>query len=196
MAKDKDTLTKAYMARPDVFADVFNFFIYNGRQVIRAEQLRDMDTTSIALPFGLDGTQAPVQKIRDVLKQWIVKRDDKAAYLLLGVENQSDIHYAMPVRNMLYDALQYSAQVDTTAKAHKKAKGENKPTSGEYLSGFYKSDQLIPVVTLVVYFGAKHWDGPMSLHEMMTIQDEDILKYVTDYRINLVAPEAITRENM
>ena len=96
---------------------------------------------------------------------------------------------------MLYDALQYSAQVDTTAKAHKKAKGEDKPTSGEYLSGFYKSDQLIPVVTLVVYFGAKHWDGPMSLHEMMTVQDEDILKYVTDYRINLVAPEAITRED-
>ena len=174
MAKDKDTLTKAYMARPDVFADVFNFFIYNGRQVIKAEQLRDMDTTTIALPFGLDGTQAPVQKIRDVLKQWIVKRDDKAAYLLLGVENQSDIHYAMPVRNMLYDALQYSAQVDTTAKAHKKAKGEDKPTSGEYLSGFYKSDHLIPVVTLVVYFGAKH---------------------VTDYRINLVAPEAMTMED-
>ena len=195
MAKDKDTLTKAYMARPDVFADVFNFFIYNGRQVIKAEQLRDMDTTTIALPFGLDGTQAPVQKIRDVLKQWIVKRDDKAAYLLLGVENQSDIHYAMPVRNMLYDALQYSAQVDTTAKAHKKAKREDKPTLGEYLSGFYKSDRLIPVVTLVVYFGAKHWDGPMSLHEMMTVQDEDILKYVTDYRINLVAPEAMTMED-
>ena len=55
MAKDKDTLTKKYMERPDVFADAFNFLIYDGRQVIRPEELRDMDTTAIALPFGLDG---------------------------------------------------------------------------------------------------------------------------------------------
>ncbi len=194
MAKDKDTLTKKYMERPDVFADAFNFLIYDGRQVIRPEELRDMDTTAIALPFGLDGAQATVQRIRDVLKQWVVKRDDKAAYLLLGVENQSDIHYAMPVRNMLYDALQYTAQVDTTAKAHKKAGGQERPSAGEYLSGFYRSDQLIPVITLVIYFGAKRWDGPKSLKEMLTVRDEAILKYAADYSINLVSPEALTKE--
>ena len=155
MAKNKDTLTKAFMERPDVFADIFNFLIYDGEQVIKAEELQAMDTTAIALPFGLNGTQAPVQKIRDVLKQWVLKRDDNAAYLLLGVENQSDIHYAMPVRNMLYDAMQYSAQADATAKAHRQTKGGDRHTSGEYLSGFYRSDQLIPVITLVIYFGAK-----------------------------------------
>ena len=42
MAKDKDTLTKKYMERPDVFADAFNFLIYDGRQVIRPEELRDL----------------------------------------------------------------------------------------------------------------------------------------------------------
>ena len=152
MANEKDTLTKAFMERPDIFADAFNFLLYDGEQVIKPEELREMDTTSIALPFGTDGVQVPVQKYRDVFKQWVIKRDDDAAYLLLGVENQSDIHYAMPVRSMLYDALQYSSQVNAAGKRHKSAKESEKPTSGEYLSGFYSGDRLIPVITLVIYF--------------------------------------------
>ena len=136
MANEKDTLTKAFMSRPDVFADAFNFLIYDGKQVIRPEELEELDTSSIALPFGLEGSQASVQKIRDVFKQWVIKKDSRAAYLLLGVENQSDIHYAMPVRNMLYDSLQYSSQVDATATAHRRSGGAAHPTPGEYLSGF------------------------------------------------------------
>ena len=33
-------------------------------------------------------------------------------YVLLGIENQTRIHYAMPVRNIIYDALQYGKQVE------------------------------------------------------------------------------------
>lgn len=59
------------------------------------------------------------------------------------------IHYAMPVRNMIYDALQYGKQVADTAANHRKNdKSFRKRTSGEYLSGFYKEDVLKPVVTL------------------------------------------------
>lgn len=54
-----------------------------------------------------------------------------------------------------------------------------------------KQDRLLPVVTLVVYFDAKEWDGPMSLHEMFGEQDTRILALVPDYRINLVAPASI-----
>ena len=39
MAKEKDTLTKAFMERPDVFADAFNFLIYGDKPVIRPEEL-------------------------------------------------------------------------------------------------------------------------------------------------------------
>ena len=60
MASDKDSLTKAYMERPDVFADAFNFLLYDGEQVIKPEELREMDTTAVALPFGSDGKQASV----------------------------------------------------------------------------------------------------------------------------------------
>ena len=65
----------------------------------------------LALPYGEDGASIPVQRFRDVAKVVIAMTDEHAAYLLLAIENQSKIHNAMPVRTMLYDALQYAAQV-------------------------------------------------------------------------------------
>lgn len=127
----------------------------------------------LALPFGLrENEKSPsndlVQKYRDILKSAVVMQEDEAAYILLGIENQTDIHYAMPVRNMIYDALQYGKQVADTAANHRKNnKSFRKCTSGEYLSGFYKEDVLKPVVTLVIHFGADEWDAPLSLYEMM-----------------------------
>ena len=111
-----DTVTKAYMKENTVFADAFNYLIYGGKTVVNPTQLKELDTTEIALPFGAQNenrTQPDdaVQKYRDVLKSAVIKQDGEAAYILLGIENQTDIHYAMPVRNIIYDALQYGKQV-------------------------------------------------------------------------------------
>lgn len=151
----------------------------------------------------------PVQKFRDVSKYLTVMEDDSAAYLLLGIENQSAVNYAMPVRNMVYDALQYAAQVEQVAKIHResmkkanKRVGESKEQTsnvingGEYLTGFYRNDKLLSAITLVVFFSADEWDGPMSLHEMLSVRDEKILPFVPDYRINLVAPAAMSDEEI
>ena len=54
------------------------------------------------------------------------KQDDEAAYILLGIENQTDIHYAMPVRNIIYDALQYGKQVADIAAKHRASDGDSK----------------------------------------------------------------------
>jgi len=184
----KDTLTKAYMGNPVIFADAFNFFLYDGRQVIQPENLREMDTASMALPYGEDGIEVPVQRFRDLLKSCTIMEDGRAAYLLLGIENQSDIHYAMPVRNMLYDSLQYAAQVQRIARHHRKERDGDAVNSGEFLSGFYRKDRLRPVVTLVICFSADSWDAPMSLHEMLSEDASELLRYIPDYRINLIAP--------
>lgn len=37
-----------------------------------------------------------------------------------GAENQTEIHYAMAVKNNLYDALEYAGQVAEAAKSHRK----------------------------------------------------------------------------
>ena len=40
-----DTITKDYVKDAGVFADIFNYYIYGGRQVILPEQLMERDST-------------------------------------------------------------------------------------------------------------------------------------------------------
>ena len=197
MAK-KDTVTKSYMEDRNKFADLVNFYVYNGEKVVKPEKLHPLDTTASALLEDKGKalkTVKAVQKHRDVLKYLSGMADENTAYVIYGLELQSGIHYAMPVRNMLYDALQYTYQVDVIAEKHEgnKDKGEN---SGEYLSGFHKDDRIIPVVTIVVYFGPDEWDGPQSVYDMFSTKDPHILKYVPDYRMNLVSPSAMSDEDL
>ena len=44
-----DTVTKAYIRKNEVVADVFNYFMYDGIQKIQPEQLRELDSTEMAI---------------------------------------------------------------------------------------------------------------------------------------------------
>ncbi len=180
----KDTITKKYMSEPRHFADLFNGYIYNGKEVIKAGDLTEVDTTSIAvIPYANCNKNISVQKYRDILKKTILMKSDRIYYLFLGIENQSDIHYAMPVRNLLYDGLLYNQQIETIAK-HNKAKGIFN-NSNEFLSGFTKNDKLIPIVTVTVYWGTESWDAPTTLKDMMLDMDDRVASLINDYNCNL-----------
>ena len=186
-----DIVTKEYMRENAIFADVFNYLIYGGKKVIDPAGLTEVDTATSAV-----GKKDALQKYRDVLKAAVIKQDEKMSYVLLGVENQTDVHYAMPVRNAIY-ALQYGKQVSDIAAGHRRSqKDYSGKTGGEYLSGFLKEDHIKPVITLVIHFGAEEWDGPLSLHEMMPIRDMEILSYVENYRIHLIDPAKLTEEEL
>lgn len=191
-----DIATKQYMSHRDVIADVFNFYIYDGRQVIKPEKLQKIDTVEVALPYGNDAEIA-VQKLRDNIMLWTMAMDDKAAYAVLGIENQDKIHYAIAVKNMLYDALQYAKQVEEAKRSYRNGlnKKRIKLNSEEFLSGLKKADRLMPVITLVVYFGDKDWDGAKSIHEMLSVDDDELLSYVPNYKINLIEPAKISDED-
>lgn len=186
-----DIVTKEYMRENAIFADAFNYLIYGGKKVIDPAGLTEVDTATSAV-----GKKDALQKYRDVLKAAVIKQDEKMSYVLLGVENQTDVHYAMPVRNAIY-ALQYGKQVSDIAAGHRRSqKDYSGKTGGEYLSGFLKEDHIKPVITLVIHFGAEEWDGPLSLHEMMPIRDMEILSYVENYRIHLIDPVKLTEEEL
>ena len=192
---DKDSITKEYMKQPDRFADLFNGFCFGGEEKLRPDELKDMDTTSIVLPYGSDGAALPEQKARDVLKL-ALKTDGKAAYCILGVENQTEVHTAMPIRNMLYDAMTLTEQVVATAKSHKAAHNHGNDKA-EFLSGFHRDDKVLPVITLVVYWGADDWVAPVTLREMYPEGvEENILKYATDYKMNLISPAKMTDQQL
>ena len=183
-----DTEAKAYLSSPDKVADAFNYWVYGGRDIIKPEELQPMDTTAIALPYGNDAKK-PIQKIRDVLKLYTAMRDEQAYYLMLGIEIQTETHYALPVRNMLYDAMSYAQQVSDIAAEHRKNK--DKMTGEEFLSGLKREDRLMPVITLVISLSTEEWDGPLTLHEMLSVENKELLAFVPNYRLNLLAPNKI-----
>ena len=200
-----DTESKKYLAINKIFADAFNFLIYDGEQVITPEKLRPVDTTEIAMPYG-NGAKIPIQKYRDTMKIWAAMEDENAVYVLLGGEAQSHVHYAMPVKDMLYDAINYAAQVDEARRSYRKEENEGelvfeedqlkiKLTTEEFLSGFRKEDRLIPIITAVIYFGAEEWDAPVSIRKMIKVPDERMLRVIPDYFINLIAPAKIDDED-
>ena len=203
-----DTVTKDYVKDAGVFADIFNYYIYGGRQVILPEQLTERDSTKIALPYGADSAVVPVQKFRDAQKLYAAMTDGKMEYVLYGAESQAEIHYAMPVKNNLYDALEYAGQVEEAAKSHRKEmkrkKGEEAPaeeggktpSAGEFLSGFWMKDRLIPSITVTIFFGSEEWNGPLSLFEMIDVSDPDVLACMDDYHVRLIAPAQMTDDEI
>lgn len=45
-------------------------------------------------------------------------------------------------------------------------------------------------------FGADAWDGPLSLHEMMSVDKPEIMQMVPDYRIQLIDPARMKPEDL
>lgn len=58
----------------------------------------------------------------------------------------------------------------------------------EYLSGFGKDDKLMPVITLVVYWGSDPWDGPRCLKDMLNVNDYplELQSMIVDHPIHLL----------
>ena len=90
----------------------------------------------------------------------------------IGFENQTASDPNMPLRGMGYDGAEYRAQL------------------------LNDSENLYPVVTLVLYFGHdKPWNGPLSLKERLNIPKE-FEPYVNDYKINLFQIAYLTHEQV
>lgn len=205
-----DAEAKQYLGKKEAFADAFNYLLYGGKQVIDPEKLQEMDTSQIALPYG-NNARLPVQKYRDLLRIWEAMTDGKRVYVILGAEIQGKIHYAMPVKDMLYDAIGYSNQVEEVRHSlrNKDEVSDNseadlyaedgvlkiKLTSEEFPSGFRKTDKLIPIITAVIYVGAEPWDGPKSLLEMMDIDDKRIIPFLNDYKLNIISAADMDEED-
>ena len=140
-----------------------------------------MDTEESTILEHKDYAES-IKASRDVIK--IQKKSSVfgVQFVLLGLENQERIHYAMPMRVMGYDYGTYKKQYDSNAKKYKTA---DDMEEDEFLSRMKKTDKLLPVITIVVYYGEKPWDGAKTLHEMLDIPEE-MKPYVNDYKMLLV----------
>lgn len=103
--------------------------------------------------------------------------------MLLGLESQEHIHYAMPARVMGYDYATYKKQYDSLTRQYKEHKTDM--DEHEFLSRMKKTDRLTPVISVVIYYGEKVWDAATSLYGILNIPTE-MASYVNDYRMLLV----------
>ncbi len=179
-------MLKNYWNGNEEFADLFNAVLFGGSQIIRADELENEDTEASAVLAHRNHMQG-IRAARDNIK--IMKKS--TAYgvrlVLLGLESQELIHYAMPLRVMGYDYAIYKKQYDNNARQYKKQSVQQavELDEHEFLSKMKKTDRLMPVVTIVIYYGEKVWDAATSLHGILNIPTE-LTPYVNDYRMLLV----------
>ena len=177
---------REWMSNPVRFSDLYNGIVFQGKQVVLPEELEPAEGETDIL---LEDNEQKVQEIhryRDIVMRW----KKGALLVLLACENQEKVHYAMTVRNMLYDSLSYAGQIQQLWKEREKEE-KQKMTAPEFLSKWKKDDRLVPVITLVFYYDTEQWDGSTDLHGMLQWgegeENQKLLReYVPNYRINLV----------
>ena len=175
-----DSALKDFFKNNETFAALFNGFFFDNETIIKAAELEPDDTAyaeSLKIHNGKQKYKVEkVNKYRDNIRR------TKLGYLvILGIEDQSKVHYSMPIRKMLYDALEYSSELSTIGNNQNKTEW----TVDERLSGIKKDTKITPIVTVVFYTGEDPWDGPNSLHAMMNMDDK-ISPFVPDYPLYVI----------
>lgn len=177
-----DTVLKNYWNGNEEFADLFNAVLFGGSQVIKPYELENEDTEASVLLEHRDHTQS-IKAVRDNIKIQKKSTVYGVQFVLLGLESQEHIHYAMPLRVMGYDYATYKKQYDSLTRQYKEHKTDM--DEHEFLSRMKKTDRLTPVISVVIYYGEKVWDAATSLYGILNIPTE-MASYVNDYRMLLV----------
>ena len=138
----KDISEKLLEDYNDVFADIVNVLLFNGKEVIHPDELEEANVIS---QYKADDGAMHEQE-RDVAKIW--KRGG-IRIAMYGLENQTSVDKYMPLRVINYDGAAYRSQLLSK-----------------------ENDLKYPVVTLVLYYGEECWRGPKSLYEALDIPEE------------------------
>lgn len=172
----KDEYQFDYLDDNRRFADQINGALFNGRQVVKPEELEPVEPQTVIT--GEDTRAGSVKTVVDKVRIWKGKK-----LHILAVENQNYVDYQMVLRNMFSESLGYRKQWKRKKRTH----GETRDLKSrdEYLSGMRKDEKFAPIITLVVHFGRSGgWDGAKCLYDLLEIEDE-LKAYVTNYRLNL-----------
>lgn len=151
----KDITEKILADYEDVFADIINGVLFDGEQVLHENELVNVKDKS---QYKFDNKIH--EQERDVCKQWVPYG---VCFALVGLEHETQPEPYMPMRIIRYDGAAYRGQLTKSEK--------EKPN--------------YPVITLVLYFGMKHWNKPRTLFECMDIP-ERLKPFVNDYKIHIV----------
>ena len=99
----KDATEKILEAYNDVFSDIVNVLLFQGEEILKADELEDQAPRAY---YKADGKVHEIE--RDVAKRW---KKEQIRLACIGVENQTGIDPDMPLRVIGYDGAEYRAQL-------------------------------------------------------------------------------------
>ena len=162
----KDITQKMLERYNDVFADIVNVLLFNGKRIVDEDALIDTPADSTLKIDGEIHSQD-----RDVAKYW---KNSQINIALFGLENQTVPDKLMPMRVIGYDGAEYKKQVLEENRYKKK----------------------YPVITLVLYMGYdRNWKYSNSLLDLLEV-DDNLKPYVNDYKINVFEIAFLDREKI
>ncbi len=133
----KDKTEKLFVACADVFAELINGLLYEGRAVLKKETLLPGPTESIYM-----GKAAELGNQFQDYSMYVL--DEEKVSALYTLENQSRVDTRMPLRQAAYEGAAYRRQ-------YKRRRGQ----------GIY------PVVSVVLNWGEKPWKAAKTIGELM-----------------------------
>ena len=170
---EKDIAEKTLVAFNDVFSDIVNVLLFNGKKVINENELKDATVQSV---YKEDKKLR--EQIRDTAKYW---ENNNIHIALMGIENQIEQEDDLPLRIIGYDGASYRNQLFY-----------KKDSSGKRVKN---TNPRFPVVTIVLYFGTQPWKKSLSLYESLDIPEE-LEPFTNDYKVNLFEIAYLTDEQV
>ena len=179
---EKDILEKKLLMFNDVFADFVNGIMFDGKDVVKEDELVDLSGWS---HYKGDDSKHRFQD-RDVVKLW---KKENVVISLIGIENQDIPDEDMVFRVISYDGASYRTQlVEKERRKRKKKVDKVAEKSAEKLD-------IFPVITFVIYYGEEEWRHETTLHKRLNLGSE-LKHYVSDYSINLIDLKKLSEDDI
>ena len=170
----KDKAEKTLEDYNDVFADIVNVLLFDGKRHIKEE---DLSPSATASTYKFDGNIHGQD--RDTAKYW---NNGIIRLALFGIENQSAVDYDMPLRAMCYDSAAYRAQLNSDKQK------ERYPVVTLVLYFGYEHHWRKPLTLLECIETPEILkpfvnDYRINLFEIAWLSDETVRKFKSDFRI-------------
>ena len=156
--KEKDITQKVLEDNNDIFADIVNVLLFDGKPEVEENEL--VNTTVYSQYKAEDGKVH--EQERDIAKYWKKEGTDIVLY---GIENQTKVEKRMPARISGYEGASYRGQCDKKTIV---------PVITMVL--YYGTDRKWTAPKYVN-------DTKANVFEIAWLTDEQIAKFTSDYKI-------------
>ena len=165
----KDMAAKAFFCRPDIAADICNSILFEGKRLVRPEDVSERSPELFEGPQDENNLAMPPDSLRlgDSFQYITYKKGRKTYSFDLGMEFQSTGGMNIVLRQMDYWGRRLTRTLNIQIRRHK--------------------GKLVPVLVLTINLTCRPWNYPRTLKERFKNTDP-LLKKRMKFTMNLLDP--------